>query len=307
MEYNYTLIIPHYNIPKLLRRLLSTVPHREDLQVIVVDDCSTKELDELANVQKEYDWVEWYSTGTNGGGGKARNIGLDHAKGKYLIFADADDYFLPSLDQILTDYSVSEFDILYFSVISLDSETFNITKRGLHVSNYINSLSYDEAYKMKFRFTSPWAKFISLYLVKSHNIRFEESEISNDVLFSTLIDYHANITKIDKLAIYCLTDRTESVSKILTPERALKRLKIDIERINFLKEKNIMVSLPIDHLVIAYNQICNQNDKHRRIEAYQLLRCVGISYCTLKKTMLKLKLIYIVKSILEIICRSRKH
>lgn len=307
MEYNYTLIIPHYNIPKLLRRLLSTVPHREDLQVIVVDDCSTKELDELANVQKEYDWVEWYSTGTNGGGGKARNIGLDHAKGKYLIFADADDYFLPSLDQILTDYSVSEFDILYFSVISLDSETFNITKRGLHVSNYINSLSYDEAYKMKFQFTSPWAKFISLYLVKSHNIRFEESEISNDVLFSTLIDYHANITKIDKLAIYCLTDRIESVSKILTPERALKRLKIDIERINFLKEKNIMVSLPIDHLVIAYNQICNQNDKHRRIEAYQLLRCVGISYCTLKKTMLKLKLIYIVKSILEIICRNRKH
>lgn len=68
-----------------------------------------------------------------------------------------------------------------------------------------------------------------------------------------------------------------------------------------------MVSLPIDHLVIAYNQICNHNDKHRRIEACQLLRSVGISYCTLKKTMLKLKLIYIVKSILEIIYRSRKH
>lgn len=45
MEYNYSLIIPHFNIPKLLRRLLSTVPKREDLQVIIVDDCSTKELD----------------------------------------------------------------------------------------------------------------------------------------------------------------------------------------------------------------------------------------------------------------------
>ena len=34
----YSIIIPHYNLPKLLRRCLQSIPEREDVQVIVVDD-----------------------------------------------------------------------------------------------------------------------------------------------------------------------------------------------------------------------------------------------------------------------------
>ena len=37
----YSIIIPHYNSPDLLLRLLKTIPVREDLEVIVVDDNST--------------------------------------------------------------------------------------------------------------------------------------------------------------------------------------------------------------------------------------------------------------------------
>lgn len=81
--YTYTLIIPHYNIPYLLQRLLKTVPQRIDLQVIIVDDCSTKDLDKLNQLKIDFKEIEWYSTGTNGGGGKARNVGLSHAKGQY--------------------------------------------------------------------------------------------------------------------------------------------------------------------------------------------------------------------------------
>ena len=58
MNYNYTLLIPHYNIPFLLRRLLKSVPRRDDLQVIVVDDCSFRDLGEYDKLREEYDWVE---------------------------------------------------------------------------------------------------------------------------------------------------------------------------------------------------------------------------------------------------------
>jgi len=59
---NYTVIIPHYNIPELLRRCLKSIPCRDDVQVIVVDDCSTdenhiilKEMDnDFGNVQFVY-------------------------------------------------------------------------------------------------------------------------------------------------------------------------------------------------------------------------------------------------------------
>ena len=45
-EYKYCVVIPHYNSPKLLSRMLKSVPEREDIQIIVVDDCSSKEAQE---------------------------------------------------------------------------------------------------------------------------------------------------------------------------------------------------------------------------------------------------------------------
>ena len=40
MQYRYTIIIPHYKIIDLLGRALSSIPDREDIQIIVVDDNS---------------------------------------------------------------------------------------------------------------------------------------------------------------------------------------------------------------------------------------------------------------------------
>lgn len=63
--YNYSLIIPHYNTPDLLRRLLRTVTKRDDLQVIAVDDCSTKNLNKLDSVKKGIDINEGISVPQN--------------------------------------------------------------------------------------------------------------------------------------------------------------------------------------------------------------------------------------------------
>ena len=37
---NYSIIIPHRNVPNLLSRLLNSIPTRNDLEVIIVDDKS---------------------------------------------------------------------------------------------------------------------------------------------------------------------------------------------------------------------------------------------------------------------------
>jgi glycosyltransferase involved in cell wall biosynthesis len=36
----YSVIIPHKNIPKLLQRCLDSIPQREDIQIIIIDDNS---------------------------------------------------------------------------------------------------------------------------------------------------------------------------------------------------------------------------------------------------------------------------
>ena len=44
MKYTYTIIIPHKNSPKLLQRCLDSIPHRDDLHIIVVDDNSDPDI-----------------------------------------------------------------------------------------------------------------------------------------------------------------------------------------------------------------------------------------------------------------------
>lgn len=273
MEYAYTLIIPHYNIPKLLRRLLSTVPHRDDMQVIVVDDCSTKELDELENVRKDYYWVEWYTTGTNGGGGKARNIGLDHAKGKYLIFADADDYFNLCFNDLLDAYRGQDFDLLFFSANSVDTETLN------------NKDGYDYQYKViyqylkshidkeiKYKLNSPWGKIISRKLVKKNGIRFTESSVFNDMQFSQLCDYFASNITADIRAGYCYTIRRDSVSSITTLEKEVKKQLITIEHFDFFRKNNIAYSFeyPVASCFLRIRRVSGWKEAYKSLKRWHL-------------------------------------
>ncbi len=229
MYYNYTLIIPHYNIPSLLRRLLKSVPRRDDLQVIVVDDCSSRDLDEYDKIREEYERVEWYDTGINGGGGKARNIGLGYAKGKYVIFADADDYFEKDFGEILNDLCDKEFDIAFFKGVSRDTDSGMISNRADHLNRYVDMYvngSDSDANNLRFLFGEPWCKIISKSLIDRYDLRFDETVIHNDTTFGYLTGFYAKKVLVDEREIYCVTTRAGSVSVTKSDDRILTRIEV---------------------------------------------------------------------------------
>ena len=82
---SYSIIIPHKNIPNLLQRCLDTIPQRNDIQVIVIDDNSDDSIVDFNNFPK---WTgihyEYYLTKGNNGAGFARNYGLKYAKGQWM-------------------------------------------------------------------------------------------------------------------------------------------------------------------------------------------------------------------------------
>ena len=47
---NYSFIIPHHNTPDLLQRLVDSIPQRDDIEIIVVDDNS--DYDKKANISR---------------------------------------------------------------------------------------------------------------------------------------------------------------------------------------------------------------------------------------------------------------
>ena len=91
----FSVIIPHHNIPKLLQRCLDSIPDIPDVQVIVVDDNSSKEMVDFDHFPgKERKYTTFVFDKSGGGAGRARNIGMKQAEGEWLVFADADDFFV---------------------------------------------------------------------------------------------------------------------------------------------------------------------------------------------------------------------
>ena len=89
-----SVIIPTYNRAGLISQAIDSVLQQtySDFEIIVADDGST---DDTAAVVKKYgDRVRYVYT-QNGGTGHARNVGMQHATGRYLIFLDSDDVFYP--------------------------------------------------------------------------------------------------------------------------------------------------------------------------------------------------------------------
>lgn len=268
-EYNYTLIIPHYNIPHLLRRLLSSIPKREDLQVIVVDDCSTKNIEELEELKKHYNWIEWYSTDTNGGGGKARNVGLEHAIGEYLIFADADDYFNECFNDCLENYIDTYYDLIIFDITG--ENNIPLSERIKEYNSLINlyETNQQEAInQLRLHYYSPWAKFIKKKLIDNFEIKFEEVSIHNDVWFSGLIGIYATNIIVAHEKIYTLTERVYSVSKVIKKSQRLSRTRT-FSKLNNMFHQNKFNYMNLQMMEPAIYFL-------KRINIIYFLRCVFI-------------------------------
>lgn len=95
-EYSLSIIIPNYNNQKYLKKCLDSVfkqTYNFD-EVIVVDDKSTDEsIDFLEKYNKKHEKLVILKLEKNGGVSNARNEGLKIAKGNYVTFLDADDFY----------------------------------------------------------------------------------------------------------------------------------------------------------------------------------------------------------------------
>ena len=235
---NYSIIIPHKNSPDLLIRCLKSIPKRDDIQIIVVDDNSDKKninyktIPELQNYNININYT------TEGkGAGYARNIGLKYAKGNWLIFADADDFFNQSFNWALDYYNNSDADIVYFNVNSVDSETLQECNRSHFLNKY-----HQSGDEMLFRFKTyhPWAKMIKQKLIIENGINFSETKAANDVLFSLNTGLYAKKIELCTEKIYCITYRENSLEHIRGDIDIYEaRIFISIETNKFYKRNNI--------------------------------------------------------------------
>lgn len=104
-----SIIVPIYNSEKYLSECLDSICAQtyKNLQIILVDDCST---DSSPKICKEYEKkdrrIEVYRPKKNGGQSASRNLGLKHAKGEWIAFADNDDTLEPEMLETLFNNAI---------------------------------------------------------------------------------------------------------------------------------------------------------------------------------------------------------
>lgn len=134
-----SVIIPIYNAYDYLRPALDSAVYQtlREIEIICIDDGSTdRSLEILKEYQKSDDRIR-IVTEANAGAGRARNNGIGRARGEYIAFLDADDFYEPNFLELLYEKAKAEsldIAIAGFDIYNSQRAIFTRTEEAEHVS-----------------------------------------------------------------------------------------------------------------------------------------------------------------------------
>lgn len=232
-KFTYSVIIPFRDQLHLLELAVKSILDREDIQVIIIDN-SKKSLESSFNWVHDKAELLYLTSNPNGGAGCARNLGLKAARGKWLLFLDSDDYFLPDAFDSFDKYAKSDYDIVFFNKKSVMLSTGQPSNRANKSSELVVNNKLDI---LRYRNSSPCSKMIKHDIVTSNQIEFEEIRVSNDTRFSYMVGAHANRVIADPTIVYCVTESEKdgSLSYQINPENEFLHYKAAVDRNTFLE------------------------------------------------------------------------
>jgi glycosyltransferase involved in cell wall biosynthesis len=231
-----SFIIPHRNSQVDLIRCIKSIPDKIGVEVIIVDDKSEIQLDIdfIKRFKNKID-IRVFTLKKNMGAGHSRNVGLKKATGKWIVFADADDYFLDSFNEMIARLNGTKYDLHYFKVDSICNLTGEQSDR--HVM-WNDMLKFQNEKDLRFGHVVPWGKIISRKLIEENSILFDEIMYSNDITFSTKVGYFSENLKIHDLICYCVTKQPNTLHSNLTGHAVFSRMIANVNRNLFLAKVN---------------------------------------------------------------------
>lgn len=178
-EWDVSVIIPCYNAEAYIEKTIDSLYAQtyQNFEVVFINDGSTDGT--ITFLQKYYEkWSDRTQiiTVENGGPSRARNLGLDKATGKYIIFLDSDDY-------VANDY----IEILYSAAEENGSEmVLSGQKKVDEDGNVIASIDYpvDQIPDYALRRLNMSGKLYKKTFLDQHNIRFSVGKLYEDNVFN---------------------------------------------------------------------------------------------------------------------------
>ena len=219
-----SIIVPVYNTKKeYVSECLESLINQtyKNLEILLIDDGSlTETADFLDMYSKKYDNIRVIHK-KNEGVSIARNVGLDNALGKWIMFVDADDILpLDSLEKMIVEDSA---DVILGKICfnwngsrEVGDEQYDIISKETDVKNIKQEL-IKSVLLMKSKTSSVGAIGAKVYrkkFLEDNNIRFEKYiKLGEDIMFNIRAYLNASNILISKDVVYEYRINSESVTQ----------------------------------------------------------------------------------------------
>ena len=225
-----TYIIPVYNTRQYLARCLQSVVNQGiavgEYEVLVVDDGSTDGSRQVAeDFARDHEGVQVLSQ-ANAGVSAARNLALDHARGRYLQFIDSDDYLIDGMMAPLLDRAMKEeLDVLQFNYKPVDpsGQELPLTRKDNYPSTPVmTGVEYLDSHSMT---PYVWRFLVNTGYLKRGRWRFDTSLIvCEDGSMIARFLLHASRVAHDVASPYRYVNRGDSAMHNPDPEYLKRRI-----------------------------------------------------------------------------------
>ena len=236
---DFSIIVPVWRgAAHFLPTLFDSIPNKDGIEIIVVDNSKDPLLRE--EIKSNRDIILLHSAPERHAGG-SRNDGIAIAKGKWLLFADADDYYTPDAFDIYYAHSNTDAEIVETGMGGIYADTGEPSSRGQHYIQMVHDYCTGKINEIQLRigFASPCCKMVSHALVERENIKYDEIRAGNDIYFFLFIGYYAKDIDADDKITYIATVNHGSLTKRRDYEVIKARLYSKLHCNKFLKEHNL--------------------------------------------------------------------
>lgn len=221
-KFVFSIVVPVYNVELYLAECLDSILNQDfcSMEVICVEDCSTDKSLQVLRKYEERDRIRVIRHEKNKGLSEARNTGINHAKGEYILFVDSDDVLAHNAIAKLYDViKEQQFDVVYF-----DYRKFVKIENGYEEVLHPHPYYTNEICDGKKYFCQSvahgkldsvvWRQLFRRNFLIDNNLSFKEGILHEDELFSFKASMKAKkIRNLDEV-LYYYRQRQNSIMNV---------------------------------------------------------------------------------------------
>lgn len=181
-----SVVVPVYKVEKYLPECITSIVSQtyKNMEIILIDDGSPDQCGKICDEYAKKDSRIQVIHKKNEGVSIARNTGIEHASGKYILFVDADDYISLDLVESVMKATDEETTIIWDHTSDMKKWQSVFQDQKMIPTEYIHR---EEFMKLFFRdyVNPPVNKLFKTNIIKQQKIRFpEEKNLGEDLSFN---------------------------------------------------------------------------------------------------------------------------